>query len=142
MDGGFGDEKHTMTDMLGFTLPYLPEEKPRHLLGIGHLEDIPEIIKSGVDTFDCIVPTHYARHGVAFTSEGRLDMRKTKFLTEKKPLDPKCDCTTCKNYKRNYICHLLKADEITSLRLMTMHNLYFFNTYVEKLRNDIKSGRL
>lgn len=140
--GEFGDEKHTMTDMLGFTLPYLPEEKPRHLLGIGHLEDIPEIIKSGVDTFDCIVPTHYARHGVAFTSEGRLDMRKTKFLTEKKPLDPKCDCTTCKNYKRNYICHLLKADEITSLRLMTMHNLYFFNAYVEKLRNDIKSGRL
>ena len=140
--GEFGDEKHTMTDMLGFTLPYLPEEKPRHLLGIGHLEDIPEIIKSGVDTFDCIVPTHYARHGVAFTSEGRLDMSKTKFLTEKKPLDPKCDCTTCKNYKRNYICHLLKADEITSLRLMTMHNLYFFNAYVEKLRNDIKSGRL
>jgi tRNA-guanine transglycosylase len=140
--GEFGDEKHTMTDMLGFTLPYLPEEKPRHLLGIGHLEDIPEIIKSGVDTFDCIVPTHYARHGVAFTSEGRLDMRKTKFLTDKKPLDPKCDCTTCKNYKRNYICHLLKADEITGLRLMTMHNLYFFNAYVEKLRNDIKSGRL
>lgn len=140
--GEFGDEKHTMTDMLGFTLPYLPEEKPRHLLGIGHLEDITEIIKSGVDTFDCIVPTHYGRHGVAFTSEGRLDMRKTKFLTDKKPLDPKCDCTTCKNYKRNYICHLLKADEITGLRLMTMHNLYYFNKYVEKLRNDIKSGKL
>ncbi len=140
--GEFGDEKHTMTDMLGFTLPYLPEKKPRHLLGIGHLEDIPEIMKAGVDTFDCIVPTHYARHSVAFTSEGRLDMKKTKFLTDKKPLDPKCDCPTCKNYKRNYICHLLKADEITGLRLMTMHNLYFFNAYVEKLRMDIKSGKI
>ncbi len=140
--GEFGDEKHTMTDMLGLTLPYLPFEKPRHLLGIGHLEDIPEIMKAGVDTFDCIVPTHYARHGVAFTSEGRLDMKKAKFLTDKKPLDPKCDCPTCKNYKRNYICHLLKADEITGLRLMTMHNLYYFNAYVENLRNDIKNGLL
>jgi len=140
--GEFGDEKHTMTDMLGFTLPYLPYEKPIHLLGIGHLEDIPEIIKTGIDTFDCIVPTHYARHGVAFTSEGRLDMRKTKFLTDKNPLDKNCGCETCQNYKRNYITHLLKADEITGLRLMTMHNLYFFNAYVEKLRNDIKNGIL
>ena len=140
--GEFGDEKHTMTDMLGFTLPYLPYEKPIHLLGIGHLEDIPEIMKAGIDTFDCIVPTHYARHGVAFTSEGRLDMRKSKFLTDKNPLDKKCGCETCQNYKRNYITHLLKADEITGLRLMTMHNLYFFNAYVEKLRNDIKKGQL
>ena len=140
--GEFGDEKHTMTDMLGFTLPYLPKEKPIHLLGIGHLEDIPEIMKAGIDTFDCIVPTHYARHGVAFTSEGRLDMKKTKFLTDKNPLDKKCECSTCQNYKRNYICHLLKAGEITGLRLMTMHNLFYFNTFVEKLRSDIKNGHL
>jgi len=131
-----------MTDMLGFTLSYLPYEKPVHLLGIGHLEDIPEIIKAGIDTFDCIVPTHYARHGVAFTSEGRLDMRKSKFLTDNNPLDKNCECSTCLVYKRNYIAHLLKAGEITALRLMSMHNLYFFNTYVEKLRNDIKKGLL
>ena len=140
--GEFGDEKRTMTDMLGFTLPYLPEEKPRHLLGIGHLEDIPEIMKSGIDTFDCIVPTHYARHGVAFTSEGRLDMRKTKFLADKNPLDKLCHCSVCRNYKRNYIAHLLKAKEITGLRLMTMHNLYYFNACVTSLRNSIKNGDL
>lgn len=140
--GEFGDEKHTMTDMLNWTLPYLPEEKPRHLLGIGHLEDMPEIMKTGIDTFDCIVPTHYARHGIAFTSTGRIDMRKAKMLTDKNPLDKKCTCPTCLNYRRNYIAHLLKADEITGLSLMTMHNLYFFNSYVESLRNDIKKGKI
>lgn len=131
-----------MTDMLIWTIPHLPYEKPIHLLGIGHLEDIPEIIKTGIDTFDCIVPTHYARHGVAFTSTGRLDIKKAKFLNDKDPLDKKCLCETCQNYKRNYIAHLLKAGEITGLRLMTMHNLHFFNTYVEKIRDDIKNNRL
>ncbi len=140
--GEFGDEKHTMADMLSFTLPHLPEAKPIHLLGIGHLEDIPEIMKSGIDTFDCIVPTHYARHGVAFTSEGRLDMKKSKFLDDNSPLDKKCPCSTCVNYKRDYITHLFRADEITGLRLLTFHNLYFFNSYVEKIRMDIKKGLL
>ncbi len=139
--GEFGDEKHTMTDMLGFTLPYLPETKPRHLLGIGHLEDIPEIIKAGIDTFDCIVPTHYARHGIAFTSEGRMDMRKSNFLNDNKKLDEKCDCLTCMNYKRSYITHLFRANEITALRLLTFHNLYYFNKYVEGLREEIKKGK-
>jgi tRNA-guanine transglycosylase len=140
--GEFGDEKRTMSDMLQSTLPYLPEEKPRHLLGIGHLEDIAEVMKSGIDTFDCIVPTHYARHGVAFTSEGKLDMRKSKYLTDKSLLDEKCKCTTCTTYTKAYITHLLRAEEITALRLLTMHNLYYFNTYVEKLREEIKSGKI
>jgi len=140
--GEFGDEKRTMTDMLGFTLPYLPEEKPRHLLGIGHVEDIIPVMTNAIDTFDCIVPTHYARHGVAFTSEGKLDMRKTAFLDDEKRLDPICECSTCTTYTRSYITHLLKAGEITALRLLTFHNLFYFNTYVEKLREDIKSGKL
>lgn len=140
--GEFGDEKRTMTDMLSFTLNHLPYEKPVHLLGIGHLEDIPQIIKAGVDTFDCIVPTHYARHGIAFTSEGKLDMRKSQFLNDKKPLDKKCNCQTCINYKRNYITHLLRADEITALKLLTFHNLYYFNNYVLELREKIKAGKI
>lgn len=140
--GEFGDEKKTMNDMLTLTLSHLPYEKPVHLLGIGHLEDIPEIMKSGVDTFDCIVPTHYARHGVAFTSEGRMDMRKSKYLSDPLPLDKKCPCLTCTTYKRNYITHLFKADEITALRLLTFHNLYYFNSFVESLRLDIKNGKL
>ncbi len=140
--GEFGDEKRTMSDMLEFTLPHLPENKPRHLLGIGHLEDIPEIMKSGVDTFDCIVPTHYARHGIAFTSKGRLDMRKSIFLEDNKPLDEKCECLSCTNYKRDYITHLLRAGEITALKLLTFHNLFYFNKYVEELRSEIKAGKL
>lgn len=140
--GEFGDEKRTMSEMLEFTLKHLPGDKPIHLLGIGHLEDIPEIMKAGIDTFDCIVPTHYARHGIAFTTEGRLDMRKSVFLNDKKPLDEKCGCSTCQNYRRNYITHLLKADEITALRLLTFHNLYYFNSYVAHLREEIKKGNL
>ena len=140
--GEFGDEKRTMSDMLQFTLPYLPDKKPRHLLGIGHLDDISEVMRSGIDTFDCIVPTHYARHGVAFTSEGKLDMRKTKYLTDKSLLDEKCLCSTCTIYTKGYITHLLRAREITALRLLSMHNLFYFNTYVEKLREDIKSGKM
>lgn len=140
--GEFGDDKKTMGKMLKVVLDELPEEKPRHLLGIGHLEDIPEIINAGVDTFDCIVPTHYARHGTAFSSTGRLDMRQSKFLKDKKPLDKKCPCYVCRDYTRSYISHLFKAGEITALKLLTFHNLYFFNSFVEKLREDIKKGKL
>ena len=96
----------------------------------------------GIDTFDCIVPTHYARHGVAFISEGRLDMKQTKLLSDKKPVDTKCSCTTCQNYTRSYIAHLFKAKEITGLRLLSFHNLHFYNTYVENLRIAIKEGKI
>lgn len=140
--GEFGDEKRTMTDMLDTTLPHLPESKPRHLLGIGHLEDILPVMTNAIDTFDCIVPTHYARHGIAFTSKGRLDMRKSVFLTDQKRLDDKCECSTCLNYTRSYITHLFRAEEITALGLLTFHNLHFFNTYVENLRKKIKEGKI
>lgn len=141
--GEFGDDKKIMTSMLRTVIKELPESKPRHLLGIGHLEDIPKIIKEGVDLFDCIVPTHYARRGVAFTSEGRLDLNKAVFLNpgkSQKPIDPKCNCQVCRNYTRSYITHLLKANEMTPLRLLTFHNLYFFNSFVEKIRQGIKNG--
>ena len=132
--------------MIGRTINNLPQNKPRHLLGIGYLEDMERIIKQGVDTFDCIVPTHYARRGIAFTSHGKLDLRKTKFLTppagEKNPLDKKCDCYTCRNYTRNYICHLLKANEITAMKLLTFHNLHYFNSYVAKIREKIRKGKI
>jgi len=140
--GEFGDDKKTMGKMLKVVLDNLPAEKPRHLLGIGHLEDIPEIMKAGMDTFDCIVPTHYARHGTAFSSDGRIDMKQSKFLKDKKPIDKKCDCYVCRDYTRSYISHLFKAGEITALKLLTFHNLYFFNSYIERLREDIKKGKL
>ncbi len=140
--GEFGDNKKIMTQMLNWTIKELPPEKPRHLLGIGYLEDIPKIIKAGIDTFDCIVPTHYARRGIAFTSVGKLELLKKEFFKDKNPLDKKCDCFVCQNYKKNYISHLLRASEITALKLLTFHNLYFFNTFVEKIREGIKKGKI
>ncbi|MEK7090510.1 MAG: tRNA guanosine(34) transglycosylase Tgt, partial [Patescibacteria group bacterium] len=140
--GDLGESKEFTQKILGWTIPRLDENKPRHLLGIGHPEDMEIIIKKGIDLFDCIAPTHYARRGVAFTAEGRLDLRKSKYLSDKNPIDKDCLCLTCQNYRRNYISHLLRAEEITPLRLITFHNLFFFNTLVEKIREKIKTSRL
>jgi tRNA-guanine family transglycosylase len=140
--GEFGSDKKKMGEMLEWVVDELPEKKPRHLLGVGYLEDIETIIKAGVDTFDCTVPTHYARRGIAFTSEGKLNLKQTKFLTKREPLDKNCTCNVCLNYKKDYICHLLKAGEITALRLITFHNLWYFNTYIEEIRQKIKKGEI
>jgi queuine tRNA-ribosyltransferase len=140
--GEFGTDKKTMSKMVEWVVDELPEKKPRHLLGVGYLEDMELIIKSGVDTFDCTVPTHYARRGIAFTSEGKLDMKKTKFLKKNEPLDKGCVCNVCLNYKKDYICHLLKSGEITGMKLLTYHNLWYFNTFVEEIRNKIKKGEI
>ena len=136
--GDLGVSKTGTTEVLHWILPLLDEKKPRHLLGIGHLEDIELIVKQGVDTFDCTVPTHYARRGIAFTSGGRVDFGKAALLNDKNPIDAKCDCLVCANYRRNYIAHLIRAKEITGGALLTFHNLYFFNDYVAKVREKIK----
>lgn len=140
--GEFGGDKKTMIQMLTWVMKELPEKKPRHLLGIGRLEDIEKIIKAGVDTFDCTVPTHYARRGVAFTSEGKLNLKQTKFLKKREPLDKGCVCNVCLIYKKDYICHLLRAGELTALKLLTFHNLWYFNTFIEEIRAKIKSGEI
>jgi len=140
--GEFGAEKKDMKKMLNIVVGNLPFQKPRHLLGIGHLEDIELIVKEGMDTFDCTVPTHYGRRGIVFTSGGRLDLRKSKFLKDKKPLDKNCSCFVCGNYKRSYISHLIRAREITPLKLLTFHNLYFFNSFIERTREKIKNDEI
>lgn len=140
--GEFGSDSQGMRKMLEWVNAELPEQKPRHLLGIGHLKDIPEVIKSGVDTFDCIVPTHYARHGTAFTSKGRLDFSKIALLKDSRAVDPTCKCTVCRNHSRAYIAHLIRAKEMSGLTLLTIHNLFFFNAYVAKLRANIARGTL
>ena len=140
--GEFGNNKKEMGKMLEWVTDELPEKKPRHLLGVGYLEDMELIIKAGVDTFDCTVPTHYARRGIACTSEGKLDMKKTIYLKKNEPLDKNCVCNVCLNYKKDYICHLLKAGEITGMKLLTFHNLHYFNTFVEEIRNKIKKGEI
>jgi tRNA-guanine transglycosylase len=140
--GEFGNDKKIMSQMVEWVVDELPEKKPRHLLGVGYLEDMELIIKSGVDTFDCTVPTHYARRGIAFTSEGKLDLKKIKFLKKNEKLDKNCICDVCLNYKKDYICHLFKAGEITGMKLLTMHNLWYFNTFAEDIRARIKKGEI
>lgn len=140
--GEFGIGKGERSSMLSLVTDLLPFEKPRHLLGTGYIEDIPLLIKEGIDTFDTIVPTHYARRGIAFTSKGRVDLQKTIYLKDKAPIDRTCSCKVCVTYTRSYITHLLRAHEITPLSLLSYHNLHFFNAYVAKLREDIKKGKL
>ena len=140
--GDLGKSKKTMKDILNWVMPNLQDSKPRHLLGIGYLEDMENIIKAGIDTFDCTVPTHYARRGIAFVSRGRLNLNQSKFLKDKKSLDSRCSCFVCREYKRNYISHLIRAKEITGMKLLTFHNLYFFNVFVENIRKKIKDNKI
>ncbi len=146
--GDLGLNKKQMFEILSWVIPNLNEKKPRHLLGIGSLEDIENIVRSGIDTFDCIIPTHYARHGTAFISgpdragHKRLDLKKSSFLKDKKPLDQKCRCFVCQTYTRSYICHLFKAKEITGPTLLTFHNLFYFNNFVKEVRKKIAQGMI
>ncbi len=128
--------------ILDWFIPIINERKPRHMLGVGYLENIEDIIRAGIDLFDCTVPTHYARRGIAFTSEGRLDLNKLKFLKKREPLDNGCTCKICLGYKKDYISHLLRAQELTAFKLLTFHNLWYFNTFVEEIRNKIKRGEI
>ncbi len=140
--GEFGSDKGAMAKMIGWVNGELPKEKPRHLLGIGYPEDIIPIIKAGVDTFDCVVPTSQARHGIAFTSQGKLDLTKARWLKDKSPLDSTCSCLACQGYQRRYLAHLVQAHELTAHSLLTLHNLTFFNAYVAKVRRAITQGKL
>lgn len=140
--GDLGKSKKDMMRILDWTIPHLDTKKPRHLLGIGYIEDMADIVQSGIDLFDCTVPTHYARSGIAFTCVGKLNLRKSAFLKDKKPIDRVCECPTCRIYSRGYISHLLRANEVTGGKLLTIHNLFFFNMYVERLRKRIKNGWL
>jgi len=140
--GDLWRERGGTKKILDWFIPAINERKPRHMLGVGYLENIEDIIKSGIDLFDCTVPTHYARRGIAFTSQGKLDLKDKKFFKKREPLDKNCTCKICLDYKKDYICHLLRAGEITALKLITFHNLWYFNTFVEEIRTKIKRGEI
>ncbi len=140
--GEFGYDKRSLKKMLSDVHDVLPDEKPRHVLGVGHPEDFPYIASAGGDTFDCIAPTHYARRGVIFTSTGRFDIRNRRYLTDQKPLDAKCKCDICKTYSRAYICHLMRAHEMTGMKLTSYHNLHFFNAEAALLRKRIGNDEI
>lgn len=133
-----GEDKKTHYEMLDYTLPYLPEDKPRYEMGIGAINDIFEAVQRGVDMFDCVLPTRIARHGTLMTSEGRITIRKAIYKDDFTPLDPECDCECCKNYTKAYLNHLYRANEGLGNRLLSIHNLRFLIRLMEGIRHAIK----
>ncbi len=133
-----GEEKELMLEVLDFTIPVMPEDKPRYLMGVGAPEDLIEGVMRGIDMFDCVLPTRIARHGAVFTSGGRLTIRNASYKRDFTPLDPECDCYVCQNYTRGYIRHLIKRNEILGIRLTTYHNLYFLLNLMAEIREAIK----
>ncbi|ABY92746.1 tRNA guanosine(34) transglycosylase Tgt [Thermoanaerobacter brockii subsp. lactiethylicus] len=137
-----GEPKNVMYDIVDLTTEYLPENKPRYLMGVGSPDDLIEGVIRGVDMFDCVLPTRIARNGTVFTSKGKLIVRDAPYAEDFSPLDEECDCYTCKNYSRAYIRHLFKANEILAARLATIHNLYFLIKLMERIREAIRQDRL
>lgn len=137
-----GEPKHLMYEVLDYTVPHLPFEKPRYLMGVGSPDALVEGSIRGIDMFDCVLPTRIARNGTTMTSSGRLVIRNAKFAEDFGPLDPKCSCYTCKNYSRAYIRHLLKADETFGIRLTTYHNLHFLTQLMKDVRQAIMDDSL
>ena len=136
-----GENKETHYKMLDYTLPYLPPDKPRYEMGIGAINDILEAVERGVDMFDCVLPTRIARHGTLMTSKGRINIKKAIYIDDFTPLDPNCDCETCRNYTKAYLNHLFRNDEGLGNRLMSIHNLRFLIKFMENIRQSIKEDR-
>ena len=136
-----GEPKEIQNKILDYTIPVLPENKPRYLMGVGSPGAILDAVERGVDIFDCVLPTRIARHGTAMTSHGRMLMKNKEFEQDFTPLDPECNCYTCKNYTRAYIRHLIKAEEILGQRLITIHNTHFLLNLMENIRQAIKEDR-
>lgn len=136
-----GETKEEMIDILNFTTPLLPENKPRYNMGVGTPDYLFESYQAGIDMADCVLPTRMARHGSALTSEGRLVVKNASFKDDFTPLDHECDCYTCKNYSRSYLRHLVNVNEILGARLLSYHNLYFLLKLCENIRQAIMEDR-
>ncbi|TJX16129.1 tRNA guanosine(34) transglycosylase Tgt [Tissierella creatinini] len=137
-----GEPKEMMCDILDFTTPILPKNKPRYLMGVGTPDYLFEAVIRGIDMADCVLPTRIARNGTVMTSKGKLVIRNGKYAKDFNPLDDECDCYACKNYSRAYIRHLFNVDEILGARLATTHNLRFLIKLMENIRQAIKEDRL
>lgn len=135
-----GESHAEMYDIIEKTVPYLPEDKPTYLMGVGTPANILEAVERGVDFFDCVYPARNGRHGHAYTNHGKMNLMNKKYELDDRPLDETCNCPTCRKYSRAYIRHLLKAKEMLGLRLMVTHNLYFYNNMMEEIRDAIEKG--
>jgi len=136
-----GEDKETMKRMIDYSIPYLPTNKPRYLMGVGSYDSILEGVLRGVDMFDCVLPTRIARHGALMTSKGRLNIRDKKNEFDLSPIDDECDCYTCQNYTRSYLRHLYKCEEGFGKRLLSIHNIRFLIRLMEQVREAIKEDR-
>lgn len=135
-----GEPTEQMYELVDFTTDFMPQDRPRYLMGVGRPENILESIARGVDMFDCVIPTRNARNANVFTWKGTLSMRNAKYKDDFKPLDEKCNCYTCRNYSRAYLRHLFIAEEILALELASIHNLYFYLELVAQAQNHIIAG--
>ena len=137
-----GEPKEEFLDILRYTTPLMPENKPRYLMGVGSPDYLIEASLAGIDMCDCVLPTRLARHGTALTSKGKLVIRNQNFARDWNRLDDECDCYTCKNYTRAYLRHLIKTNEILGMRLLSLHNLRFLTKLMERVRIEIENDNL
>lgn len=136
-----GEPADERNHMLDICTPRMPQDKPRYLMGVGKPEDLIEGVRRGIDMFDCVIPTRNARTGFLYTHNGILKIRNSRFATDTRPVDEQCGCYTCQNYSRAYLRHLDKCQEILGARLNTIHNLYYFQDLMKKIRQSIEDNR-
>lgn len=136
-----GEETEVMYHIIEQVEPFMPEHKPRYLMGVGTPVNILEGVFRGVDFFDCVMPSRNARHGYMFTWKGTMNLNNNKYQRDSLPIDPDCGCPACRYYSRGYIRHLLRADEMLGMRLAVLHNLYFYNELMAKIREALDEGR-
>ena len=135
-----GETAQEMYDIIDAVEPYMPADKTRYLMGVGTPTNIIEAVARGVDFFDCVMPARNARHARLFTWEGAINLKNAKYQNDLSPIDPQCDCPVCRRYSRAYIRHLFVAEEMLAMRLSVMHNLYFYNKLMERIRNALDEG--
>ncbi len=135
-----GEPKEEMMEVLSYLPDHMPKDKPRYLMGVGTPLDLVEGVASGVDMFDCVMPSRNARNGYLFTSEGVVKIRNAKYKKDTGPLDPNCACSTCSNYSRSYLHHLQKTNEILGSRLNTLHNLFYYQELMQSMRSAIQAN--
>ena len=135
-----GESKQEMADVLSFSVPELPADKPRYLMGVGTPRDLINGVIAGIDMFDCVLPTRNARNGWLYTSQGVVKIRNAEHRLSTLPLDPECDCYTCQNYSRAYLRHLYHKQEMLVSRLCTLHNIHYYQALMETMRNELEVG--
>ena len=135
-----GEPTDVMYEILDAVLPYAPKEKPRYLMGVGTPSNLIEGVARGIDFFDCVMPARNARHGKLYTWKGAINLKNEKYKTDDRPIDESCDCPVCRNFSKAYLRHLMKAEEVLALRLCVMHNLYFYNTLMQRIRDALDEG--